>query len=98
MVGWSRFGARITRVHGIKVAARARSLSVGTMQDAGWRPAMPEQQPGKSDPDTAATRSGDKEPQGNSPQDVEEGVTSKDATGIDPQDPIDPKSPKLVTP
>ncbi len=60
---------------------------------------MPEkQQPGKSAADTAPTKSGNKEPEGKSPQDVEEGVTSKDATGIDPQDPIDPKSPKLVTP
>ncbi len=61
---------------------------------------MPEkQQSGKPDPATATTKSGNKEPQGQSdPQDVEEGVTSKDATSIDPQDPIDPKSPKLVTP
>lgn len=59
---------------------------------------MMEQQPGKSAADTAATKSEDKEPQGESPQDVEEGVTSKDAsTGI-PVEPIDPKSPKLVAP
>ncbi len=58
---------------------------------------MPEkQQSGK--PDTATTKRGNEKPQGKSPEDVEEGVTSKDATSIDPQDPIDPKSPKLVTP
>ncbi len=56
---------------------------------------MPEkQQAGKPAP----IKSGNKEPQGKSPDDVKEGVTSKDATAIDPQDPIDPKSPKLVTP
>lgn len=60
---------------------------------------MPDkQESGKSPADTATTKSGNKEPEGESPQDVEEGVTTKDATGILPQDPIDPKSPKLVTP
>lgn len=57
-----------------------------------------QQQSEKSKADTAPTKSGNKEPEGKSPQDVEEGVTTKDATGILPQDPIDPKSPKLVTP
>lgn len=60
---------------------------------------MPEkQESGKSAADTAPTRSGNKEPEGSSPQDVEEGVTSKEASTINPHDPIDPKSPKLVTP
>ncbi|MGI8856987.1 MAG: hypothetical protein ACR2JW_14665 [Thermomicrobiales bacterium] len=61
---------------------------------------MPEKQESeKSAANTAATRSGDKEPQGGpDAQDVEEGVASKDASTINPQDPIDPKSPKLVTP
>lgn len=60
---------------------------------------MPEkQQERKSAADTAPTKSGNKEPEGKSPKDVEEGVTSKDATSIEPKDPIDPKSPKLVTP
>jgi hypothetical protein len=59
---------------------------------------MPEKQSGKPDSDTSMKR-GDREPQrGQNKQDVEGEVTSKDATTIDPQDPIDPKSPKLVTP
>ncbi len=61
---------------------------------------MPEkQQSGKSAADTAPTRSGDKEPKGGRDrEDVKEGVTSKDASTVTPTEPIDPKSPKLVTP
>ncbi len=60
---------------------------------------MPEkQESGKSAADTAPTRSGNKEPQGKSPDDEKEGVTSKDASVVTPTEPIDPKSPKLVTP
>ncbi len=58
---------------------------------------MPEKQQ-SDNADTAPTKSGTQEPEGNSPQDKKEGVKSGDSTGIDPQDPIDPKSPKLVTP
>ncbi len=57
---------------------------------------LDKQERGKSEADTAPTKSGTQEPEGKSPQDVKEGVISKDATAIDPQDPIDPKSPKLV--
>lgn len=58
-----------------------------------------QQQSGKSDADTAPTKSGNKEPQGGQDrEDVKEGVTSKDASTVTPTEPIDPKSPKLVTP
>jgi hypothetical protein len=60
---------------------------------------MPEKpQSGKSEADTAPTKSGNNEPQGKSPGDEKEGVTSKDASVVTPTEPIDPKSPKLVTP
>ncbi len=56
---------------------------------------MPEKQrSGKSAP----IKSGNKEPQGKSPDDEKEGVTSKDASVVTSTEPIDPKSPKLVTP
>jgi hypothetical protein len=86
------------RVHGIKIAAMKRSLTVESMQNGG-QPMPEKQQSGKSAADTAPTRSGNKEPQGGQDrEDVEEGVTSKDASTVTPTEPIDPKSPKLVTP
>ncbi len=59
---------------------------------------MPEKQSDQSAADTAPTRSGTEEPRDHDLQDDQEGVKSGDSTGIDPQEPIDPKSPKLVTP
>ncbi len=60
---------------------------------------MPEKQPSsKSAADTAPTKSGNKEPQGKSLDDVKQGVTAKDASSVTPTEPIDPKSPKLMTP
>lgn len=60
---------------------------------------MPQKQESKSAADTAPIKSGNNEPQGGrDAHDTEEGVTSKDASTVSPTEPIDPRSPKLVTP